>query len=169
MLPAEACSWEKPCSLLFSQGGGEERENLEIRRGITGAEEAISFVNDIYILWYYTDVMRAYGPDLPPGTIDQKEILALPTQEAAVLRGHDGPVLAVRFNEQGTYCLSCGKVGGACNSFGSKRRASASARLIGVYQIAGPNHSSLEPAPGNIHKDVCRTWIRRERCHRRPG
>ena len=27
------------------------------------------------------------------------------------LRGHEGPVLAVRFNAQGSYCISCGKVG----------------------------------------------------------
>ncbi|ETV95255.1 hypothetical protein H310_11160 [Aphanomyces invadans] len=29
-------------------------------------------------------------------------------QCARVLRGHDGPVFAVRFNEKGTYCMSCG-------------------------------------------------------------
>ena len=35
----------------------------------------------------------------------------LPKQELHCLKGHDGPVLAVRFNRTGTYCLSCGKVG----------------------------------------------------------
>ena len=34
----------------------------------------------------------------------------LPSQEAHTLRGHEGPVLAVRFNTQGTYCMTCGKV-----------------------------------------------------------
>ena len=34
----------------------------------------------------------------------------LPHSEEHVLKGHEGPVLAVRFNTQGTYCLSCGKV-----------------------------------------------------------
>ena len=34
----------------------------------------------------------------------------LPTEEAFCLKGHEGPVLAVRFNSSGTYCLSCGKV-----------------------------------------------------------
>jgi len=34
----------------------------------------------------------------------------LPTEEAFCLRGHEGAVLAVRFNRSGTYCLSCGKV-----------------------------------------------------------
>ncbi|KAK9915970.1 hypothetical protein WJX75_006744 [Coccomyxa subellipsoidea] len=33
----------------------------------------------------------------------------LPKEESFCLRGHDGPVLAVRFNNPGTYCLSCGK------------------------------------------------------------
>lgn len=33
----------------------------------------------------------------------------LPTKEANVLRGHEGAVLAARFNGDGNYCLSCGK------------------------------------------------------------
>jgi WD40 repeat protein len=33
----------------------------------------------------------------------------LPTKEVTVLRGHEGAVLAVRFNKDGKYCLSCGK------------------------------------------------------------
>ncbi|CAK0757293.1 hypothetical protein CVIRNUC_002528 [Coccomyxa viridis] len=40
----------------------------------------------------------------PPGEKD-----GLPVNEAFTLRGHDGPVLGVRFNKAGTYCLSCGK------------------------------------------------------------
>ena len=37
----------------------------------------------------------------------------LPSEAVHVLKGHDGPVLAVRFNRAGTYCLSAGRVG--CN------------------------------------------------------
>lgn len=33
----------------------------------------------------------------------------LPRKESGVLRGHEGAVLAVRFNGDGNYCLSCGK------------------------------------------------------------
>eukprot|EP01018_Ginkgo_biloba_P018608 Gb_17554 [translate_table: standard] len=33
----------------------------------------------------------------------------LPSKETNVLRGHEGAVLAVRFNGDGNYCLSCGK------------------------------------------------------------
>ncbi|KAK3419167.1 hypothetical protein EUGRSUZ_H04894 [Eucalyptus grandis] len=33
----------------------------------------------------------------------------LPRTEAGVLRGHEGAVLAARFNGDGNYCLSCGK------------------------------------------------------------
>jgi mitogen-activated protein kinase organizer 1 len=33
----------------------------------------------------------------------------LPRKEANVLRGHEGAVLAARFNSDGNYCLSCGK------------------------------------------------------------
>jgi mitogen-activated protein kinase organizer 1 len=34
----------------------------------------------------------------------------LPHTLAVELQGHEGAALAVRFNRQGTYCLSCGKV-----------------------------------------------------------
>ncbi|KAJ6813546.1 WD repeat domain-containing protein 83 [Iris pallida] len=33
----------------------------------------------------------------------------LPRKESSVLKGHEGAVLAVRFNGDGNYCLSCGK------------------------------------------------------------
>ncbi|XP_058179389.1 uncharacterized protein LOC131298106 [Rhododendron vialii] len=33
----------------------------------------------------------------------------LPRKEASVLKGHEGAVLAARFNADGNYCLSCGK------------------------------------------------------------
>ena len=49
------------------------------------------------------------GPAPAPGSLlppNEK----LPTSELYCLKGHEGPVLAVRFNTQGTYCLSCGKV-----------------------------------------------------------
>ncbi|RVW52042.1 WD repeat domain-containing protein 83 [Vitis vinifera] len=36
-------------------------------------------------------------------------IAGLPKKEANVLRGHEGAVLAARFNGDGNYCLSCGK------------------------------------------------------------
>ncbi|KAF6163692.1 hypothetical protein GIB67_036152 [Kingdonia uniflora] len=34
---------------------------------------------------------------------------ALPRKESSVLRGHEGAVLAARFNYDGNYCVSCGK------------------------------------------------------------
>ena len=52
--------------------------------------------------------MQALGPAPPPGWQGPSE--HLPLNEAAVLRGHEGPVLVVRFNPKGTYCLSGGKV-----------------------------------------------------------
>lgn len=33
----------------------------------------------------------------------------LPQKEVNVLKGHEGAVLAARFNDDGNYCLSCGK------------------------------------------------------------
>lgn len=38
-----------------------------------------------------------------------KEQVELPTREVNILRGHEGAVLAVRFNGNGNYCLSCGR------------------------------------------------------------
>jgi hypothetical protein len=52
---------------------------------------------------------RPLGPSPAPGSLlppNEK----LPSSEAYCLKGHEGPVLAVRFNSQGTYCLTCGKV-----------------------------------------------------------
>jgi len=51
-----------------------------------------------------------YGPAPPPEAIVEEPADPLPTQETACLQGHDGPILAVRFNRTGTYCLTCGKV-----------------------------------------------------------
>jgi hypothetical protein len=53
--------------------------------------------------------MGPYGPEAQIGLgIAPNE--HFPNKEAAVLTGHEGPVLVVRFNKQGTYCLSGGKV-----------------------------------------------------------
>jgi hypothetical protein len=52
---------------------------------------------------------RPLGPAPAPGSLlppNEK----LPSSEAFCLKGHEGPVLAVRFNALGTYCMSCGKV-----------------------------------------------------------
>lgn len=51
-----------------------------------------------------------YGPAPPPEVLEEEPPEPLPTHETACLQGHDGPILAVRFNRTGTYCLTCGKV-----------------------------------------------------------
>jgi mitogen-activated protein kinase organizer 1 len=48
--------------------------------------------------------MAAFGPAAPPD-----ESGALPTRCSAVLAGHEGAVLNVRYNCSGAYALSCGK------------------------------------------------------------
>eukprot|EP00955_Chlamydomonas_euryale_P047484 353698-Chlamydomonas_euryale.AAC.3 len=58
--------------------------------------------------------LGAFGPQLP----EEVEVAGrraaggdwLPSREARSLKGHEGPVFAVRWNKAGTYCLSCGKV-----------------------------------------------------------
>lgn len=55
----------------------------------------------------------AMFPKLPEeyaGEQKEQQRLVLPSTEARVLKGHEGAVLAVRFNPAGTYCLTCGKV-----------------------------------------------------------
>ena len=43
-------------------------------------------------------------------TVNNRPTEHLPTEAVLQLAGHEGAVLAVRFNASGTYCLSCGKV-----------------------------------------------------------
>eukprot|EP00798_Chlamydomonas_sp_ICE-L_P031457 gene31457-6640_t len=49
------------------------------------------------------------GPGLPEDYEDPDEAVGLPCKESHVLKGHEGPVFAVRYNSAGTYALSCGK------------------------------------------------------------
>lgn len=49
-------------------------------------------------------------PRLPEEEDVQAPGTGLPSHELQVLRGHEGPIFAVRWNRQGTYCVSCGKV-----------------------------------------------------------
>ena len=48
-----------------------------------------------------------YDPQEPGESASQ----GLPANEVAQLKGHEGPVFAVRYNQQGTYCVTGGKVG----------------------------------------------------------
>lgn len=52
--------------------------------------------------------MKPIGPEAPFEYASPNE--HLPSKEVIRLSAHDGPVLGVRFNRQGTYCMSCGKV-----------------------------------------------------------
>lgn len=52
------------------------------------------------------------GPALPPHLAGEGPSEHLPLTQAHELKGHEGPVYAVRFNAQGTYCLTGGKVSG---------------------------------------------------------
>ena len=36
-------------------------------------------------------------------------MLKLPREQVSKLTGHTGPVLAVRFNTDGNYCVTCGQ------------------------------------------------------------
>ena len=60
-------------------------------------------------------VEHVFTVPLMPAKADAELTEHLPTEEAFCLKGHEGPVLAVRFNSTGTYCLSCGKVQGAAS------------------------------------------------------
>lgn len=51
------------------------------------------------------------GPQLPPEEATSAAVAQLPDSKSVELKGHDGPIFAVRFNKSGSYCLSCGKVG----------------------------------------------------------
>lgn len=123
--------------------------------------------------------MKSIGPQAPPGLAAPSE--HLPTNEHAVLKGHEGPVLAVRFNRQGTYCLSCGKVrqAGVVRGRGGGStlcaRPCGRARGIAAEQhsqhgfslprnwrptppVTGPHRAAVEPAPWGAHQDI--HWAR---------
>jgi len=53
--------------------------------------------------------MGPVGPELPPEAMAGTSTQQLPSEVAFHMKGHSGAVLAVRFNAQGSYCLSCGK------------------------------------------------------------
>eukprot|EP00197_Chlamydomonas_leiostraca_P014689 CAMPEP_0202867786 /NCGR_PEP_ID=MMETSP1391-20130828/9621_1 /ASSEMBLY_ACC=CAM_ASM_000867 /TAXON_ID=1034604 /ORGANISM="Chlamydomonas leiostraca, Strain SAG 11-49" /LENGTH=313 /DNA_ID=CAMNT_0049547851 /DNA_START=81 /DNA_END=1019 /DNA_ORIENTATION=+ len=57
--------------------------------------------------YQYPKLPEEYVAEKPAGD-------GLPCKEAHQLKGHEGPVLAVRFNVPGTYCLSCGKDRNIC-------------------------------------------------------
>ena len=85
----------------------------------------------------------------------------LPTEEAFCLKGHEGPVLAVRFNSTGTYCLSCGKVRWlillALDSVNVV--ATDAATPDGMWRCAGPNYTLVEPPPWHSYKDISRSGL----------
>jgi hypothetical protein len=60
-------------------------------------------------MYSFPALPEEYEPDRRQAGLD-----ALPSSELHQLKGHEGPVFAVRYNQQGTYCLSCGKVKPAC-------------------------------------------------------
>lgn len=53
----------------------------------------------------------SFGPALPPSETRsrQSEHLDLPASQARTFKGHVGAVLAVRYNSDGNYCLTCGQ------------------------------------------------------------
>lgn len=52
---------------------------------------------------------RVLAPSLPVPVVKKMSVEDLPRKEVNVLKGHEGAVLAARFNADGNYCLSCGK------------------------------------------------------------
>mmetsp|Transcript_14765 Transcript_14765/g.39830 ORF Transcript_14765/g.39830 Transcript_14765/m.39830 type:complete len:322 (-) Transcript_14765:356-1321(-) len=53
-------------------------------------------------------------PKLPEEYEHQDPGDGLPSHEVAQLKGHEGPVFAVRYNQQGTYCVTGGKDRNIC-------------------------------------------------------
>lgn len=83
---------------------------------------------------------------------------SLPVNEAFTLRGHDGPVLGVRFNKAGTYCLSCGEVSHmpATPSSGMDQLVldSFSCPSSDERMPAGPCHQAMESPQRELDQDV---------------
>ena len=71
----------------FRLGRGSENSDSKVTQG-GGGEEGVS---------------------LPRSAEEEMSVEDLPRKEVNVLKGHEGAVLAARFNGDGNYCLSCGK------------------------------------------------------------
>ena len=95
---------------------------------------------------------------LAPSGAEDRE--SLPVNEAFILRGHDGPVLGVRFNQAGTYALSCGKVSHMQAVLLAFHAASAypfsrfHMAVTALMHSVGPCDQVMEPSQGESHKDV---------------
>lgn len=83
--------------------------------------------------------MNAIGP-LPEAAAQAQ----LPCEELNRLYGHEGPVLCVRFNTGGNYCLSGGKVGALLFAQTDNTHAS------------GSHRPALEPVSRHAHQDLHR-------------
>eukprot|EP00983_Pelagomonas_calceolata_P119786 1160639-Pelagomonas_calceolata.AAC.2 len=70
--------------------------------GMVSLLAGISFLLCRHVLMY------SY-PKLPEEYEHQDPGDGLPSHEVAQLKGHEGPVFAVRYNQQGTYCVTGGK------------------------------------------------------------
>lgn len=86
----------------------QERGGLKAERGL---DDAIAIVEP-GTFWPMSGPLGLIGPGLPEDYARAGHSGGdwLPSNEARVLKGHEGPVFAVRFNKAGTYCLTCGKV-----------------------------------------------------------
>jgi len=115
----------------------------------------------------------------------------LPSREVHVLKGHEGPVFAVRFNKAGTYCMTCGRVSQGMGLYGwVPCMVSIVGRvfrkpIIVVTKIdvpltilrgmiltshtPGSEYCPLEPAHWSQDQDLCGPWLRCERCDDRSG
>ena len=95
---------------------------------------------------------------LAPSGAEDKE--SLPVNETFVLRGHDGPVLGVRLNKAGTYCLSCGKASHipACLTSLHAAPAHPIQRSHRAFETlghpTGPGYQAMEPSQGESDQDI---------------
>lgn len=85
-----------------------------------------------------------FGPRLPDEQDHDLEP-EIPSTLMQTLRGHEGPVLAVRFNVQGSYCISCGKVL-ILNPFS-------------MNSSPGSHCSIMESQQSSLNQDLHWTWI----------
>jgi hypothetical protein len=94
-------------------------------------------------------------PKLPDEYEPQGHNDGLPCHEALQLKGHEGPVFVVRYNQQGTYCVSGGKVGLLITAAVVEERHVA---LRLGYRFTKVLHTLVR---GRIHDDAahtCATW-----------
>lgn len=122
------------------------------------------------MLQHSPHAMQYNFPGLPEDYEQPEPTSELPCNLINQLKGHEGPVFAVRYTTNGNYCLTCGKVRQAVDAGGGVppctcttttcSSSSIHASICNVHAHAGPQHLPVEPTESSTGEDIHGSWVR---------